>query len=172
MRRKNRAASGLICSLLSILAARAAAAPAQRTFYVSPGGDDRGQGTEGKPFATLLRAKAAVRDAGPNQARKVVVGGGAYYLKETLTLEKEDSGTTKVPVVWQAAPGEEVRLVGGRAIPPEAFGPVDSSRVIARLDPAARGKVVPRSPGHTRAVLQRPADDARSLAQRRLDHDR
>jgi hypothetical protein len=36
----------------------------------------------------------------------------------------------------------EIRLIGGRQIPPAAFKPVSDAAVLARLDPAARGKVL------------------------------
>ena len=57
-------------------------------------------------------------------------------------MSKEDSGTEDAPVSWQAAPGEEVRLVGGITLPREAFAPVADPAVTARLDDAARDKVV------------------------------
>ena len=54
----------------------------------------------------------------------------------------QDSGTAEQPALWQAAASEEVRLLGGRKLPPEAFRPVTDAGVLARLDPAARGKVL------------------------------
>jgi len=145
-------AFGIAMILAGILGTAGAweAPPRQLTFYVAPSGNDAWSGKQAEPhatktdgpFATLLRARDAVRRAGPEHARKVIVRRGTYYLRETLALEKEDSGTQNAPVVWQAALGEEVRLVGGRAIPPEAFGPVSDSSAIERLDPAGRGKVL------------------------------
>ena len=67
---------------------------------------------------------------------------GSYFLNETFGLGKEDSGTERHPAVWQAASGEEVRLIGGRMLPGEAFRPVADAGVLARLDPAARGRVL------------------------------
>jgi len=67
----------LCCGLLG-LAAMPAAGPAERTFYVSPAGDDRSEGTEARPFATLHRARQAVREV--NRAMtgdiEVVLRGG------------------------------------------------------------------------------------------------
>jgi hypothetical protein len=119
-------------------------------FYVAPWGNDGWSGhhpeanaakTDG-PLATLQRARAELRKLAPGQARKVVIRGGSYFLSETFRLGKEDSGTPERPVVWQATSGEEVRLIGGRMLPAEAFRHVADPGVLARLDPAARGKVL------------------------------
>jgi hypothetical protein len=118
-------------------------------FYVAPWGNDAWSGklpeanatkTDG-PLATLPRAREVTRKVEPGQARKVVLRGGSYFLAETFCLGKQDSGTAEHPALWQAAPGEEVRLVGGRMLPLEAFRPVSDPGILARLDSGARGKV-------------------------------
>ncbi len=87
-------------------------------FHVAPGGNDAGSGTEAQPFATLDRARIAVRQfkqAEPNRARPIVVQlrGGTYFLPWTLDLKPEDSGTAAAPVVYEAAPGETPILSAG-----------------------------------------------------------
>jgi len=111
-------------------------------FYVSPDGSDTNPGRKEQPFATLERARDAVRKAAPEQPRKVIVRQGAYRLTKSFALGKEDSGTADHPAVWQAAPGELVRLTGGQTIPAAAFLAVTDEKSLARLDPAARGKVL------------------------------
>src|SRR5579859_4135410 len=54
---------------------------------------------------------ARARDAARGKKATVVLGGGTYFLPETLVLGPEDSGTT-----YRAAPGETVVLSGGRPI--------------------------------------------------------
>jgi hypothetical protein len=138
--------------MLSLAAAAPAADDASRevVVYVAPSGNDAWSGrlsepnaarTDG-PFATLPRARSALRTAAPDRARKVVVRGGTYTLRETLVLGKEDSGAEGRPIVWQASSGEEVRLSGGIAIPPHAIRPLADAKVQTRLDEAARGKVL------------------------------
>jgi len=56
------------------------------------------------------------RKAAGKQPVQVIVAGGVYYLPEPLVLTDEDSGTREAPVVWRAAEGQEVRLVGGRPL--------------------------------------------------------
>ena len=87
-------------------------------FHVAPAGNDANPGTVAQPFATLARARDAVRarrQAGelPPGAVVVALHGGSYRLTGTLELTGADSGTAASPVIWRAAPGEEVRLVGG-----------------------------------------------------------
>ena len=115
-------------------------------LFVSPSGSDANLGTEAKPFATLERARDAVRQikqAGPlKEPVTVCVRGGSYRISASLILAAQDSGTEAAPIVWRAAPGEEVRLCGGPALSTKALVPVTDEKVLARLDPAARGQVL------------------------------
>lgn len=124
------------------LVAFTGSAAAETAYHVALTGSDLNPGTRRQPFATLERARQAVRIAGPGKGRRVIVHGGSYELPSTFTLGRLDSGTATHPVTWQAAPGESVRLVGGRSAPASAWKPVAEARVLARLDPVARGRVV------------------------------
>lgn len=115
-------------------------------LHVAVDGSDSNPGTADAPFGSLARARDAVRAV--SQAKGLPVGGvtvwvhaGTYELAETFTLGEEDSGTAESPIVYRAADDGEVRLVGGRALPPEAFAPVTDEGVLARLDPAAHAAV-------------------------------
>ncbi|KPK80242.1 MAG: hypothetical protein AMJ81_12310, partial [Phycisphaerae bacterium SM23_33] len=96
-------------------------------------------GTEGAPFATLTRAREAVRGlrAGgrPPGPVTVFVREGVYHLAETLTLTAEDSGTSDAPVIYRAYPGETVELLGGRPI--KGFVPHDGD--VLKADVGAQG---------------------------------
>lgn len=120
--------------------------PAVR-LYVSATGHDANPGTAQAPFASLARARDAVRALraqGPLAAGgvEVEVGPGSYEQSLPLELNAQDSGSATAPVVFRAAPGAEVRLTGGRTVPSTAFQPVRDEQVLARLDPAARERVV------------------------------
>lgn len=87
-------------------------------LYVSPNGNDRNPGSERKPFATLSRAREAVRELkrtvrGPI---RVLVREGTCYLRESLVFGPQDSGTAGAPVTYAAYPGERVTLSGGRKL--------------------------------------------------------
>lgn len=90
-------------------------------LHVATTGNDANPGTQSEPFATLERARDAIRmlkkaDTKFQDAVNVIVHGGAYELTQPLELTAEDSGTPEAPIVYQAARGEEVRIVGGRTV--------------------------------------------------------
>ena len=132
--------------LITFVLALACSGLSAAEFFVAPAGKDANPGTKEQPFATLERAREAVRQikqAGPlKEPVTVCVRGGSYRISASLILEVQDSGTEAVPIVWQAAPGEEVRLCDGPALSTKAFVPVTDEKVLARLDPAARGQVL------------------------------
>ena len=116
-------------------------------LYVAPGGDDGSPGTAAQPFATIGRARDAIRalkDAGglPPGGVKVCLRGGVYHLPGSFELDGRDSGTATAPILYCAYGKETVWLNGGRPLPATAFAPVTDPAVLARLDPTARGKVL------------------------------
>ncbi len=87
------------------------------TLHVATDGSDANDGSAEAPFATLQRARDAVRALKPLQeAVTVEVAAGTYYLDEPLLLTPEDSGTAEFPVTWRARTGDTVVLSGGRRI--------------------------------------------------------
>lgn len=120
------------------------------TVHVSPAGNDSWSGAlpaprtdrADGPFASLERARQAVRDLPAGGPRTVVLRGGTYTLRSTFHLGPEDSGAAGAPVTWRAAPGEEVRLVGGIELPASAWAPAREPQVLARTKPAAREHVL------------------------------
>lgn len=119
-------------------------APALRLF-VSPQGSDTNPGTKERPFASLKRAREALRTAKAKGIKAkggatVVLRGGLYRIKESLMLSKEDSGTKEAPVVYTAIGDESVRISGG--IDLRGFKPVNDKAILNRLPENARGKVM------------------------------
>jgi hypothetical protein len=110
------------------------------------GGDDGNDGTKDAPFATLERARTAVRDLKtsglPAGGVAVWLRGGRYDRDATFILGTPDSGEDGKPVVYRGYPGETARLVGGRALDPSWFTTTTSaSPVWGRIDPAAQGQL-------------------------------
>ncbi|GIU78551.1 MAG: hypothetical protein KatS3mg005_1789 [Bryobacteraceae bacterium] len=103
------------------------AASGQIVVFVSPDGDDSHPGTFQAPFATLERARAAVRGGGV-----VWLRGGVYHRTSTLELGPEDSN-----VVWYGLPGEPVRIAGGRRI--RNFAPSPNRPNVWQTDLKAQG---------------------------------
>ncbi|MBT3380562.1 MAG: hypothetical protein HN742_10450 [Lentisphaerae bacterium] len=93
--------------------------PAPADFFVAPDGNDANQGTLTRPFASLPRARDAVRErraAQPNHPITVLFRGGVYPITETVVFTPADSGTATAPIRYAAYPGEEPVLWGGRRI--------------------------------------------------------
>jgi hypothetical protein len=126
-----------------ILAALSSTASAGSELYVSTEGRDTNRGSQRRPFATLTRARDAVRELKANKGLPeggvtIHLRGGEYALSETFVLTPEDSGAEGSPIVYTAYRDEEVRIVSKRAI-----GGWErlSAPWPAGLPDAARGKV-------------------------------
>jgi parallel beta-helix repeat protein len=100
-------------------------------FYVSPNGADTNPGTRAKPFATLLRARDAVRAATPANGATVFLAHGDYPISATLEFTPADSGSPANPVTYRALPGATPRLTGGTPI--RNFKPFKGAIQIANL---------------------------------------
>jgi hypothetical protein len=105
--------SGAMKLAAFLVPALLAAAQTDSAVFVAAGGNDSGDGSRERPFATLERARDEVRK---HRASAVWVRAGVYALPRTLEFGPQDSGTTARPVVWRAWPGEQVVLSGGRPI--------------------------------------------------------
>lgn len=163
-------------------------------FYVSTEGSDAWSGTlavpnqqqSDGPFATLERARDAVRESGQNRSGDVTVliRGGTYRLAKTVVFSLQDSGHGESTVTYAAYPGETPVFSSGQEIsdwkrltnapaglPKEAFGKVlvasVSSPFRALFDaegllPRARSKgFIPRE-GGSRTELRFPAGRLRN----------
>ena len=125
-------------------------------FFVAPNGSDRWSGTLTEPnaagtdgpFATLSRARDAVRTLQRNKAADIVVHirEGSYQLTETVVFGLEDSGEGDSTVTYSAYPSEKPVFSSGREIegwtkvvgelpglPDEAKGKVWSANVSGRF---------------------------------------
>ena len=94
-------------------------APAQADFFVAPVGADANPGSADKPFATLSRARDAIREklrAGNGRDLLVLLRAGTYVLPEPLVFGPEDSGSQTQSIVYAAYPGEKPVLSGGRLL--------------------------------------------------------
>lgn len=114
-------------------------------FHVSPQGIDSASGNRTAPFATLEKARDAVRESrkkNPAEASTVWLSGGDYFLKSPLELGSEDSGTASAPAIWRAVEGATPRLVPSRKLAATDFKPVTDPATTARVAEEAQGKMV------------------------------
>lgn len=123
--------------ILSTLSAGAA------EFHVAPTGSDANPGTNDKPFASLEKARDAIRAVKSTnggklkEAMTVVLHGGEYVLKQTFELTPRDSGEKGKPVRYVAAKGENPVISSARGI--SGWNKYDGSNPV--IVPAARGNI-------------------------------
>jgi hypothetical protein len=127
--------SGLVFSAMIAVNARAL------EFQVSTSGNDAANGTRDRPFATLERARDAVRalraEKKTNDPVTIWLAAGTYRRTNTFALDERDSATS-----YRAAPGAEVRIAGSQGIPNRALKPVTDPEVLGRIVAEVRGKVM------------------------------
>jgi hypothetical protein len=85
-------------------------------FVATNGSDSTGDGSLGKPFATIHKAQAIVRKTPVANRPKTTIflRAGTHYLGSTLTLTPEDSGASAdAPVTYSAYSHEAVTISGG-----------------------------------------------------------
>jgi len=112
--------SVLICVVLTACP-RVCAESKEYAFYVAPDGSDQNEGSQlHAPFATLQRARDAIRELKKTQALDgpitVYLRGGTYAVTQPLLLEAQDSGTAACPVTYTSYQDERPLLSGGRVI--------------------------------------------------------
>ena len=126
-------------------ASRTVVAPIGRfaaEVYVSPDGNDKNDGTRTSPFASLARARDAVRRlkaAGADGGIAVTILPGEYRVTQTLSLTAADSGTKDAPIVYRAEKKGLSKFYGGARL--TGFTPVTDRGILARLPENARQKI-------------------------------
>jgi hypothetical protein len=122
----------------------APAGPFAVEYFVAPTGSAAADGSREKPFASLERARDAVRSLKAKEGLPGAVAvrllPGEYAVKATFELGAGDSGTEAAPIVYLADRKGTVVLYGGRRL--HEFLPVTDPAVLARIPEVARGKVV------------------------------
>ena len=112
-------------------------------FYLSPAGDDGGDGSFAHPFRTPERARDAARaleKTGRSSVTVAVMAGD--YRVNGLTFTAADSGTADCPVVWRAYGDGEAVFHGGLSLSPDSFTKVTDAAALSRLRGEAKQNVL------------------------------
>ncbi len=107
-------------------------------FYVSPNGNDGGDGSLENPFLTIEKARDEVRklDKTGKSSITVAVMAGEYRVN-SVEFTAEDSGTEACPVIYRAYGDGEAVINGGITIPAGSFKSVSDEKALSRLNPDA-----------------------------------
>ena len=117
----------------------------QVTYYVSVAGNDANPGRIDRPFATLQKARDAVRiqrKKDPAASFTILIRKGTYCFANSFVLDSLDAGTEAKPVTYSAYPNEKVHFSGGIRIPVKNAVAVTDPAIASRLLPEVRGKVL------------------------------
>lgn len=118
-----------------------------KTLYVSAKGDDANDGSDGRPFATLTRARDAIRELKksgggelPEDGVRVLVEGVWDTCQPALVLTAEDSGRSGAPILYEGGQGKTAVFTGGVRL--REWVPVKDSALRDRLNPEVRDRVL------------------------------
>lgn len=116
-------------------------------LYVATNGSDSNSGSEAQPFATVAKAKEAIRamnasNSLPDGGVTVYLRGGTYYMDEGMTFTAEDSGREGSNITYTAYPGESVTISGQIPFEKSWFKPADDAGKKIMLDQKAAEKVL------------------------------
>jgi hypothetical protein len=108
----------VVVSLTLLLSPALTFATVQTTLFVAPGSSDANPGTETKPFATLEKARQAVRAVNKDMAGDIVVvlRGGVYRIDHGIVFDADDSGNNGHNVIYRAQGGETPIISGGKPV--------------------------------------------------------
>ncbi len=84
-------------------------------IYVSPGCENRGDGTKNSPYSSIKEAQKAMRAEiakGLDGDAAILFTGGTYYLDETVKIGFADCDKNH-KIYYSSADGEDVTLIGG-----------------------------------------------------------
>lgn len=115
-----------LAAIATLVTVQCCAAEPTADFFVSPQGSDGWSGTSAKPnaqrtdgpFATLKRARDAVRETGKSHVGDIVVliRGGTYQLNKTVVFGLKDSARDGATITYAAYPDETPVFSSGQAI--------------------------------------------------------
>jgi len=116
-----------------------------KQLFISPSGNDKGNGTIEKPFATLEKARNAVRKLLQSEkdiSITVYFRGGTYVFKNSIVFDSLDAGTENHPISYSAYNNETVSFSGGISLDTKSATPVTDQTVLDRFPAVAKNKIL------------------------------
>ena len=118
------------------------------TVYVDAKAVVNGNGSRGKPFASIEHARNAIRQKraetvlSPKTPVTVVVAPGVYSMNTSFTLDADDGGTENAPVTYRSSKPFGAKLIGGTVLEANTFKKVSSPTILKRMPQEARETVL------------------------------
>ena len=115
----------------------------KKTIYVSPSGNDNGNGSKEEPVKTIEAAKelAKIRKIGNNPV-EVVFEEGEYNISKTIAFGSNDSGSVSAPITYRAENGKKVVFNAAKKLEIKNFEQITDKNVAERINKKAKGKVL------------------------------
>lgn len=115
----------------------------KKTIYVSPNGNDNGDGSKEQPVKTIEAAKelAKIRRIGNNPV-DVVFEEGEYNISQTINFGAGDSGSVSAPITYRAEDGKKVVFNAAKKLDIKNFAEITDKSVAERINKKAKGKVL------------------------------
>lgn len=115
-------------------------------IYVSPNGNDSGQGTLEDPFRTIERARDEIRSRKtkgtlPEGGVTVSLMAGTYKISSEIKFTQQDSGTADCPITYTAFGDGEVIFSAALELSAADFS-VAEGDIASRFGEAVAGKIV------------------------------
>ena len=107
-------------------------------YYVSKDGDDKNDGRIDTPLASI---EAALEKIAYTGGGAVVIRGGLYSLRKTLSLTHAHSGSVYAPTYITAYPGEEVVFSSARTVDASTFKTVDQALADGTVSQALKDRL-------------------------------
>lgn len=113
-------------------------------IHISPNGDDRNEGTNDRPFASIEKAIQLIKEIKKEQLSEdtvtVIFHEGVYRLKHGIVLNADDSGSEKSPIIFKSIEGEKVVISG--SVPIESYKQLSKNHFLYKKDPAIANKII------------------------------
>ncbi len=131
--------------LFSTFSVFADAAPQKMYIFVKAGAEG-GDGSKDNPLGSLVEARDKIREIKkngqyPEGGIVVYFREGVYRVNTSTSLNAQDSGTEKGPIVYRAYMDEQVKFVGGTEIPLSKFDKVTDPAALERINKSALSNI-------------------------------
>ena len=103
----------LLCLLTTVAVFALPTLSVAKDVYVSQDGNDANTGAQDQPFATLAKAVATMRGAGPGT---IWIGDGEFFVEDGLLVDSKCGGTAEQPLTIRAIHPRKARLTGARVV--------------------------------------------------------